>query len=164
MWDRPSNLLVLPYFTPSGTPYFDTTTKGVVAGLRMDTTRGEFVRGLLEGVALEMRLNLDILARAGYAIRELRVTGGGARSSKWSQLKADISGRQVVTLEVSEAGCLGAAMLACHARTEAPLVELAKTWVKPVSELAPRREHAAAYEEKFEAYRDLYEKARGLRV
>lgn len=164
MWDRPSNLLVLPYFTPSGTPHFDTETKGAIVGLRMNTRRGEIVRALLEGVALEMRLNLDILERAGCAIDELRVVGGGARSSKWSQLKADVTGRPVLTLEVTEAGCLGAAMLACHAHTNASIAELASAWVKPVSELPPNAEHAAVYDEKFAAYRDLYSKARELRL
>ncbi len=59
--DKPCDLLVLPYFTPSGTPYFDMQTKGAIMGLRLSTTRGQIIRALLEGIALEMRLNLDIL-------------------------------------------------------------------------------------------------------
>jgi len=44
-------------------------------------------------------------------VDRLRATGGGSRSDTWLQLKADITGREVVTLNVSEAGCLAGAML-----------------------------------------------------
>ncbi|NIQ06359.1 MAG: hypothetical protein GWO20_11745, partial [Candidatus Korarchaeota archaeon] len=86
---KPPGLLVLPYFTPSGTPFFDTETKGAIFGLRLSTRRGEFIRALLEGVAFEMRLNLEILENSGYKINELRSVGGGAKSAIWTQLKAD---------------------------------------------------------------------------
>ena len=60
---EPTDLLVLPYFTPSGTPYFDATTPAPFVGLRWRTTRGQVLRALLEGVAMEMRLNVEILER-----------------------------------------------------------------------------------------------------
>ncbi len=78
--DEPTRLLVLPYFAPGGTPYFDIDTPGVIHGLRLATSRGEFLRALLEGVLLEMRVNTEILARSGVAIREFRATGGGAHA------------------------------------------------------------------------------------
>ena len=33
MPEKPSGLLVLPYFTPTGTPYFDVSVKGAIIGL-----------------------------------------------------------------------------------------------------------------------------------
>jgi chorismate synthase len=48
-------------------------------------------------------------------VAELRAIGGGARSAFWTQLKADVLGRPIVTLNVTEAGCLGAAMLSVQA-------------------------------------------------
>ena len=47
---EPTDLLVLPYFTPSGTPYFDAEVPGAILGLRLATTRGQVLRALLEGV------------------------------------------------------------------------------------------------------------------
>ncbi|MCK5135553.1 MAG: hypothetical protein KAR19_07165 [Bacteroidales bacterium] len=87
---EPTGLLALPYFTPSGTPYFDTTTRGAVTGLRLSTTRYEFMKSLLEGVAYEMRLNLELMEGSGMVINEFVATGGGAKSAKWTQLKSDI--------------------------------------------------------------------------
>jgi xylulokinase len=101
---EPTSLQVLPYWTPSGTPYFDRLTPGAIIGLRLSTKRGEILRALLEGVALEMRLNLAILKGCGCQIDELRAVGGGAKSRWWTQLRADILGCPVAALDVTEGG------------------------------------------------------------
>jgi len=153
---EPTDLLVLPYFTPSGTPYFDAEVPGAILGLRLSTTRGQVLRALLEGVALEMRLNVDILDRAGLTIHEFRAIGGGAKNPVLTQLKADVLGRPITTLAVTEAGCLGVALLACAAHTGAKPQDLVGAWVKPTSIVEPDPHRARQYEEKFAAYRELY--------
>ena len=160
--EAPSPLLVLPYFTPTGTPYFDTTTPGAVLGLRMSTTRGQFIRGLLEGVAFEMRLNVEILEHSGCRIDQFRAIGGGAKSKLWTQLKADVIGKPITMLDVTEAGCLGVAMLARSADTGTPISELADKWVHPLSSVQPDPVRAAAYAERFQTYRRLYPTLREL--
>jgi xylulokinase len=156
MPEKPSELLVLPYFTPSGTPYFDSQTRGAVFGLSLSSGRMELMRALLEGVALEMRLNLQILEESGYAINELRVIGGGAKSDVWTQLKADVLGKKMTIIKVTEAGCLGAAMLACAADSGRPVRELAENWVQSRSEIFPQGENLKIYDRKFKFYRNLY--------
>jgi xylulokinase len=160
MAKEPTDLLVLPYFTPSGTPYFDAEVPGAILGLRLTTTRGEVLRALLEGVALEMRLNVEILARAGLCIREFRAIGGGAKNPTLTQLKANVLGRPITTLAVTEAGCLGVALLACAAHTGAKPQDLVGAWVKPVSVVEPEPSRAQQYEEKFARYRELYPEVR----
>lgn len=161
--DRPSGLLVLPYFTPTGTPYFDTDPTGAILGLRLSTTRGEFIRALLEGVTFEMRLNLEVLERSGCRVERLRAIGGGAKSEIWNQLKADVTRRPIVALSVTEAPCLGAAMLAGAADREEPVAELAEKWVKPVGLTQPRPELADWYDERFETYKRLYPTLKQIR-
>ena len=97
MPDEPSRLLVLPYFTPSGTPYFDVSVKGAIIGMDLSVKRGEILKALLEGVAFEIKLNLDILKRSGYEIKELRLIGGGTKSQKLIQLKADVTGTPITS-------------------------------------------------------------------
>jgi xylulokinase len=164
MDDHPSKLFVLPYFTPTGTPYFDTKTKGAIFGMRLSTSRGEFLRALLEGVTLEMRLNLEILEKSGYNINEIRVIGGGAKSQIWTQLKADVLGKKMTTVLVPEAGCLGVAMLACSADMGIPVRELANSWAKPDLEVNPNDENIKIYNKKFEIYRQLYTYVRDIGV
>lgn len=160
--DRPSDLLVLPYFTPSGTPYFDATTPGAILGLRLTTTRGEVLRGLLEGVALEMALNLDFYERAGLVVRQLRAIGGGAKSSTWTQLKADVLGRPIEVLEVTEAGCLGLAALGRAATTQQDPADVASAWAKSTRTLEPRDAFADIYRRRLEQYKKTYPVLRDL--
>ncbi len=156
MSPAPTRLLALPYFTASGTPYFDTETPGAILGLRLSTTRGEVLRALLEGVVFEMRLNLEILEQAGVPITELRAIGGGARNPVLLQLKADVLNRPITRVAVTEAGCLGMAMLG-HAAVEAGDVrELARNWVRPLAEVTPNPARVEHYAERFAAYRRLY--------
>ncbi|MHB8997798.1 MAG: FGGY-family carbohydrate kinase [Armatimonadota bacterium] len=109
--DGPSRLFTIPYFCGSGTPYMDPLAKGAVLGLTLSCNEKTFVKGLLEGTCYELNLNMTSLAQAGVGIDRLRVTGGGSRSPLWLQLKANITGKQIVTLNVSEGGCLAGAML-----------------------------------------------------
>jgi xylulokinase len=152
----PSPLLVLPYFTPTGTPYFDHDVYGAVLGLKLSTTREDVLRGLLEGVAFEMRLNLEILDRSGIHIDELRAIGGGAKSPIWTQLKADVLNKPITTVVVTEAACFAAAMLACSAVTDEPITSLVERWVQTGEVIEPISENAQRYAERFGAYRELY--------
>jgi xylulokinase len=154
--DKPSSLLVLPYFTPTGTPYFDARATGAILGLRLTTRRAEVLRALLEGVTFEMRLNLSILERSGVKIEELRAIGGGARSLIWTQLKADVLNKPITTVAVTEAGCLGVAMLARAADTGETLSDIVRTWVKTGAVVEPNAENAAYYQERFAVYVKLY--------
>ena len=152
--ELPSKLLVLPYFTPSGTPYFDVSVKGAILGLDMSVTREEIMKALLEGVAFEIKLNLDILRESGYEVKELRVIGGGARSQKHVQLKADVIGMPITILDVTEAGCMGVAMLAKACTTGENIRKIAAGWVKPVFKVEPKlKDH---YDKKFITYKMLY--------
>ena len=154
MPEEPSRLLVLPYFTPSGTPYFDISVRGAVFGLDLSTTRSELMKALLEGVAFEIRLNLDILRQSGYAVRELRLIGGGARSPRHVQLKSDVIGMPITVLDVTEAGCMGVAMLARSAHVKKDVSDITHSWIKPVSQVKPKS--AGIYNRKFDLYKNLY--------
>src|SRR5271157_3034173 len=108
----PSRLFVLPHFTVTGPPEFVTDSSGVIAGLKLDTTRGEILKGIMEGVVFYHKTVVDSVTEAGIALRELRAVGGGSKSDAWLQLSADILGKPIVRARVSEAGCLGVAILA----------------------------------------------------
>jgi xylulokinase len=152
--EEPSGLLVLPYFTPTGTPYFDVSVKGAILGLDMSVTREEIMKALLEGVAFEIKLNLDILRESGNEVKELRVIGGGARSQRHVQLKADVIGMPITILDVTEAGCMGVAMLAKAYATGENVRNIAAGWVKPVSRTEPKLK--GHYDNKFNSYKKLY--------
>jgi xylulokinase len=108
----PTSLLLLPHFSGSGTPVLDVESKGAILGLTFATTRAELAKAALEGLTFELRINLDLLRGAGVEIAELHAVGGGARSDLWLQLKADICDVPLRVPRVTDAACLGAALLA----------------------------------------------------
>ncbi len=150
----PTELLVLPYFSATGTPYFDTRAKGAIIGLQHTTTKGEITKALLEGVAMEMKLNLQLMERSGMKIHTFIATGGGARNSSWTQLKADILNKKIIVGEINEAGCYGAALLACSAFEKIPVDQLIKHNKNEI--FTPNAQNAKLYNKKFTAYKQLY--------
>ncbi|HHV62546.1 MAG TPA: hypothetical protein GXX51_07920 [Firmicutes bacterium] len=110
--EGPSRTMVLPHFTVTGPPLLESRTSGVIAGLTLETTRGELVKGLLEGVTYYLREGVELLEEAGIHIDEYRPTGGGAKSRAWLQVASDIMGKPLAKPRVVEAGAFGAAILA----------------------------------------------------
>ncbi|MBI2939908.1 MAG: hypothetical protein HYY04_05665 [Chloroflexi bacterium] len=108
----PTNLLVLPHFSGTGTPWFDGEARGSILGLTLSTERREIVKAILEGTTFELGLNLGLLERSGTSVRELHAIGGSAKSAVDLQIRANILNRPILAMNVSEAASLGAAILA----------------------------------------------------
>ncbi len=105
-------LSLLPYFDGERTPNLPKGT-GVLAGLNRHTlTPGALARAAMEGVTMNMNYGLRRLTALGIKPREIRVTGGGARSAYWRQMMADIFGVPVVAMVEDEGAALGGALQA----------------------------------------------------
>jgi xylulokinase len=107
-----NGLLLLPYYEGERTPNVPDGT-GVWFGVNKKTFEaGHFARASMEGVTLGMNYGLQRLAELGVNPRQIRATGGGAKSKIWRQIMADIFDTEVVTLKVSEGAAYGAALQA----------------------------------------------------
>lgn len=155
--DKPADLILLPHFGPTGTPHFDAHGAGVLFGLKLSSTRAEVLRAFLEGITYEMKLNLSILADSGFALSELRAVGGGARSDIWMQIKADILGIPLTRMQVSEATCMGAAMLAGRGMKMLDPADAQSKWAAPTKTFEPRKHNSSLYEDRFALYKELYD-------
>jgi xylulokinase len=155
--DGPTGLLILPHFAGSGTPTLDTASKGAILGLTFATDRAALAKAILEGLTFELRTNLDLLAAAGVNISELHAVGGGARSPLWLRLKADICEVPLRVPQVTEAACLGAALLAGVAAGIYPdfpaAVSQAVQWRQHID---PGAAGVAAYAPRYALYRQIY--------
>jgi xylulokinase len=159
----PNDVFLLPHFYGTGTPYLDSESRGVIAGLTLNSTHGDVTRSILDGVAYEMRINLESLRSGGLTVERFNAIGGGSKSDEWTQTKADVTGLPVDALDVSEAGCLGVAMLAGTAIGVWPSIEDAVSQLVRVRRsFEPNPERQALYAKGFEVYRGLYEANAGL--
>ena len=85
---------------------------GTFSGVTLAATPVDIVRSLLEGIACDFAVTIDVLRARGIEARLIRATGGGSRNTWWLQLIADLSGVPVEVVAQEEPGAFGAAILA----------------------------------------------------
>ena len=124
--------------------------RGAWLGFSWGHTQAHFARAILEGVAYEYAYYLNILRRLvpGLDVVEARVVGGGASSTVWNQIKADVLGVPYQRLHGSEFGTWGSAMIAGKAAgIFDDLAEVANRAVRPAgTAIHPNAENFARYQ------------------
>ena len=156
-------VLFTPWLNGERAPVDDPTVRGGFHNLSLSTTGDELIRAVYEGVAYNSRWLLDAVER--FARRELgplAFIGGGAKSSVWSQIHADVLGRPIRQIaDPQHANVRGAALIAFVALGLADADDLA--WRVPVArEYEPDPHHRARYDDLYRAFRDLYKRNRTL--
>jgi xylulokinase len=105
-------LIFLPYLSGERTPHPDPNARGVFFGLTLRHTKAQVTRAVMEGVTYGLRDSLELMRGLGVAIRQVRASGGGARSALWRQMLADVFGCEIATVNVTQGAAYGAALLA----------------------------------------------------
>jgi xylulokinase len=151
-------LLFLPYLTGERTPHPDPLARGAFAGLTIRHTQAHLIRAVLEGVAFGLRDSFELMKQAGQKeIRQVRVSGGGARSLLWRQILADVLDTELATVNTTEGAAFGSALLAGVGAGVWPDVDAAcQATVHLTGSTAPQPRSAAAYEKVYPLYRSLY--------
>jgi xylulokinase len=161
-------LLLLPYFEGERTPNVPDGT-GVWFGVNKKTfTAAHFARASMEGVTLGMNYGLRRLAELGVKPKQIRATGGGAKSATWRQIMADVFNAEVVTLQVTEGAAYGAALQAlwCWRLEKGEKISAAEVTDEFVKlnkseTVEPNAKSVAAYRELQEIQDDLSKSLRG---
>ncbi len=151
-------LFFQPYLTGERTPHADPYLRASFVGLTVRHSRAHMTRSVLEGVAFGLRDNLHLLGDAGLpAPREIRLSGGGARSPVWRQILADVLGVELVTVQTTEGAAYGAALLAGVGAGLWTSVEKAcEATVRAEQVITPRTELVTTYSELHDRFRELY--------
>jgi xylulokinase len=106
-------LLFLPYLTGERTPYPDPLARGAWVGLTVRHQRRHLTRAVMEGVAFGLKDSFMLIQQAGLGvIRQVRVSGGGAKSPLWRQILASVLDAELVTVNTTEGAAFGAALCA----------------------------------------------------
>jgi sugar (pentulose or hexulose) kinase len=123
----------------------------------------------MEGVTLGMNYGLRRLAKLGVKAKQIRATGGGAKSKLWRQIMADIFNAEVVTLKVGEGAAYGAALQAlwCWRLQKGEKVKISDITdefveLNKAEATEPDSQSVAAYRELQELQDDLSESLRGV--
>ena len=149
-------LLFLPYLAGERTPYADPDARGAFLGLSLRHGREHMARSVMEGITLSLKDCLELGVQIGVGASRIFLSGGGARSSFWQQLAADIFEIEVARVDSDEGPAYGAAILAAVGAGIHGSVEQACAACVRVKDV--RKPDVAAGER----YRQLYGLYRGL--
>ena len=153
-----------PYLMGERTPHLDPHARGALVGLTASHTRAHVVRAILEGVAFSLRDTFEIFKEMKVPVETIRLGGGGARSSLWRQIQADIYGHEVEMVAAEEGAAYGAALLAGVGSGIWPSVDAACGAVVRVADrVTPEPANQSLLDKQYQSFRRLYPALRSVR-
>ena len=128
---EPAKLLYHPYISWAGerSPFMETAARAMFNGLDTTVDYYDMMRSVFEGLAFAARDCYEVM---GPIPREIRVTGGAARSKALRLILASVLNAEIRTISREEAGAAGTAMIAAVQQKLFPnMAACAKAWVDP---------------------------------
>ncbi|TFG58515.1 MAG: hypothetical protein E4H36_15295 [Spirochaetales bacterium] len=152
------SLVFLPYLTGERAPIWDSDARGVFMGLTLSHGRQEMTRAVVESVGFAIRHVLSVMEDMGLEIMDLRITGSQAKSGIWNQIKADITGKNILVPMWKESELTGDMCIALYRMGKYPdLASAADSMVKIEKIYSPDPANRETYDRLFGVYRDSYE-------
>ena len=153
----PGEILFLPHLVGEFSPFYDPAAKGVIFGLNLAHSWVDVYRSILEGVAYNIRQNIEMYSKLGLPSSKIVSVGGASESMLWNQIKSDVTGLPVETREVSDTGCLGASIIAAvGTNTYADVKEATQHMIRSKRKLLPNTENSKKYNKLFAVYDRIY--------
>lgn len=153
-----NGLLFVPHLVGAGAPHWNPYARGILFGLSLGHQRKDLYRSVLEGVAYEVKKNIEVFKLLGDDPKELKLTGGGSRSDLWNQIMADVLGITCVRNVIEEATSLGAAILAASGAGLFPdISKAAENLCKVDKKFIPNEERQSFYGNLYNFSKDLYD-------
>jgi len=105
-------IVVLPFFNGERIPNLPQGRASILGATAANFTRENIARAAMEAAIFGMRIGLESFRRLGFTAREIRLVGGGAKSTLWREIVANVTGLPVRVPKEEEAAALGAAIQA----------------------------------------------------
>lgn len=156
-------VLWTPYLMGERTPHLDPNARAALVGLNASHTRAHVIRAILEGVAFSLRDTLTIFKEIDVPIEKIRLGGGGARSTLWRQIQADVYGEPVEILTAEEGAAYGAALLAgVGGGAWSSVDEACETAVSVSMQIEPDGAGADLMDQQYQRFRAIYPSLRAI--
>jgi len=151
-------LQFLPYLSGERTPHPDPLARGAFIGLTLRHSRAHMTRAVLEGVAFGLKDSFKLIQNAGLGeITQVRGSGGGTKGELWRQILASVLEAELVTVNTTEGGAYGAALLAgVGAGVWSDVVSACKQCIRITGSTLPDEKDTDVYRKLYEVYQELY--------
>jgi xylulokinase len=147
-------LVFVPYLAGERAPVWDSSARALWRGISLSSGKGEFANSVLEGIGFAIRDVIGVMEENGAHTGQLRVTGRLAGIESLNRIKADITGKQILSPVYKETELLGLAIMgSCCMGKFASLAEAASAMVKIEKTYEPNQENADLYKELFLEYK-----------
>jgi xylulokinase len=153
---------ILPYFLGEKTPIHDADVRGAILGLSLAHGPAHLWRALLEAYAYAIAHHVEVLNDMGHRTESYLASDGGAKSTVWMQIVADVLQKPVQRLAGHPGSCLGAAWTAAMGIKAANDWSAIARFVSLADRLEPNPVNAQAYARGYAAFRELYPIIAGL--
>lgn len=150
-------VIFTPWLHGNRCPFEDPNATGMFFGLKLDTTKAEMIRAVLEGVCYHLRWMLESQDKKLKTSDSIRFVGGGARSDVICQMLADITGRRIKSVDNPQnVGSVGAAAVMAVGMGIIPSPESVQEFIPVTRTYEPNAKKHAQYDHYYAVFRDLY--------
>jgi xylulokinase len=150
-------LIFLPYLAGERAPLWDPYARGTFIGLTTKHSGKDLTRAVVESVGYAIRDVIEVMQENGLTLEELRVTGGQAKSPLWNQIKADITGKRILTAEIRDSELIGDACVGLYALGRYDTLAAASESIVKIKKIyTPSCGVGRLYDDLFSLYRESY--------
>lgn len=157
-----NGVVFLPYLNGERTPHKDPHARGVFFGLSSYNNKWDLVRAIFEGVACGIKDSFEIIKELGLTVKNVRITGGGAKSIVWNSMLSDILNIEIQKPLINEGASYGAAILATSGHTGRNPAEISRSWFKVKNVITPSVENGEKYQKVYDKYKKIYQRLKEL--
>ena len=152
-----NNLLFLPYLLGERSPHWNPDAKGAFIGLKMTHNRADIYRSVLEGVAFNLKMIMEIFE--GFTpINEVILIGGGAKGRVWMEILADVWQKTILIPQyLEEATSMGAAICGGVGIGAFPDFKVINKFNNIVTQIQPREQNKDMYDRLYRIFSKAYE-------
>ncbi len=151
-----NGIMFHPYLQGERSPYWDPNLRASFIGMSISSTRGDFVRAILEGVAFSLRDCREVLDKMGLGMKRIFLIGGGARSKLWGAIVANVFGLEVGVPTPGDASYGSALLAGVGAGFFKNPREAVVKCLKSERSILPNPLEVGLYAELFEKYKSVH--------
>lgn len=140
-------LIFHPYLLGERAPLWDAEAAGSFIGLKRQHDDRTMMRAVIEGICLNLCCILKEIAAISPSIREIRATGGFAKSAVFKQIMADVLGHDLLLTDNHEASAFGAVMLGWQSMKKTLTLEELSHLATITEVISPINSHQQIYQQ-----------------
>ncbi len=101
-------VILIPHFKGSAAPYWNPLSRGMFFNTSLESKRGDFARSILEGISVEMSINIGLIEELIGYVEIVNIAGGLTVFEEFNQIQSDVFNKAVAVYENAEATAIGA--------------------------------------------------------